>query len=168
MVGEALGVAGIAATVIGTAAVMLFPQVSRKIAWGTMAFGILLLGSSGGIFLIPAGDAQGPITAPNNRGIITNNQSGGQNIINNGPPPPTAAASEKSVSPSPGGYAHEIAVHINSSAPIVLVKILAESEHVKGMSFVMTGSNEIWKSGKSHQTASRSTATVNETLRSPC
>jgi hypothetical protein len=73
MVGEALGVAGIAATVIGTAAVMLFPQVSRKIAWGTMAFGILLLGSSGGIFLIPAGDAQGPITAPNNRGIITNN-----------------------------------------------------------------------------------------------
>jgi hypothetical protein len=60
MIDRAIGLAGIAFTIIFGVLLIVFPSISRKIGWAGLAFGVLLLGTAGGIGFFPDGNAQSP------------------------------------------------------------------------------------------------------------
>ena len=83
MIDRSLTVAGLGLAVISPVLGIMFPDMSKRVAWIGFIVGLLLLGAAGGLLLIPV-DAQSPaggIVAPNNAGIITNGQTGGNNTI---------------------------------------------------------------------------------------
>jgi hypothetical protein len=62
MIDRAIGLEGIALTIIFGVLLTVFPSVNRKIGWAGFAFGVLLLGAAGGIAFFPDGQAQSPPT----------------------------------------------------------------------------------------------------------
>jgi uncharacterized protein (DUF58 family) len=58
MIDRAIGMAGIALTIVGIVMVTLFPQINRKLAWTGFTLGMVLLGASAVIAFLPEGEAQ--------------------------------------------------------------------------------------------------------------
>lgn len=55
MVDRAIGIAGLALTLICAAVLLMFPNASKRLAWVGLVVGVLLLGVAGGLLFVPTG-----------------------------------------------------------------------------------------------------------------
>lgn len=89
MIDRAVGIAGLAVTLVGLGVPIMAPNLSTRLAACIVGCGLILLGVAGGMLWLPV-DAHAPsnsgIVAPGNNGIITQGQTGGTNVINSLPP----------------------------------------------------------------------------------
>jgi hypothetical protein len=83
MIDRALGMAGLAFTIIGIVVITLFPQINRKLAWAGLILGLLLLVAAGVVLFLPIGQAQGPTFNGNCNNFGNNNFN--CNTLNFGP-----------------------------------------------------------------------------------
>jgi hypothetical protein len=87
MIDRALAIAGLAVSIISLVLPTMFPAINRKIAWGGLACGVLLLGAAGGIAFFPDGEAQTPTVNQGPGSAYSYGQQGGitAGTINIGP-----------------------------------------------------------------------------------
>ena len=58
MIDRAIGMAGVAFTIIGIVVLTLFPKINRKLAWAGLSLGMLLLIAAGVVAFLPDSSAQ--------------------------------------------------------------------------------------------------------------
>jgi hypothetical protein len=87
MIDRALEIAGVALPIIGLVLPTVFPAISRRIAWGGIYCGILLLGAAGAVALFSDGEAQTPTVNQAPGSAYSYGQQGGitAGTINIGP-----------------------------------------------------------------------------------
>ncbi len=83
MIDRALGMAGLALTIIGIVVITLFPKINRNLAWTGLVLGLLLLVAAGVSLFLPNGQAQGPTFSGNCNNFGNNNFN--CNTLNFGP-----------------------------------------------------------------------------------
>lgn len=60
MIDRAIGIAGLAFTVVGAVSATAFPVINKKLSLLGFVFGLLLLGAAGAVAFFPDGEAQAP------------------------------------------------------------------------------------------------------------
>jgi hypothetical protein len=86
MIDRALGIAGIASTVIGLALPFVFPKIDKRLAWSGIIFGVLLLGAAATTAFLPDGKAQA-ISSPQLAQNVTSYGQQGRGAWPRGRPP---------------------------------------------------------------------------------
>ncbi|HEY8096255.1 MAG TPA: hypothetical protein VIE65_09245 [Methylobacter sp.] len=87
MIDRALGIAGIAFTIIGFAVPFMFREIDRRLAWSGFIFGVLLLGAAATTAFLPGRDAQAISSPQLAQNVTSYRQQGGitAGIVNIGP-----------------------------------------------------------------------------------
>jgi hypothetical protein len=81
MIDRAIGMAGVALTILGIVAVTLFPKINRRLAWAGFGVGLVLLAVAGIIAFLPDGNAQGGVTFNGNCNNYGNNNFNCNTIV---------------------------------------------------------------------------------------
>jgi hypothetical protein len=125
MLDRAIGLAGLALTIIGVVMVTLFPIIDRKLAWAGFIFGLILLGTSVGIALMPEGQAQSPPAVYQGPGsAYSSGQQGGITAGTVNIAPPRAA-----FSPQVG---NDLLAHMPSRKSVVLNTVGGDADQKVG------------------------------------
>jgi hypothetical protein len=87
MIDRALGIAGLALTILGFVGPIMFPTINKRLAWVGFIFGLLLLGGAATTAFVPGGNAQSIPAQQSAQNVTSYGQQGGitAGIVNIGP-----------------------------------------------------------------------------------